>query len=211
MRRTRSALLLALAMLVVAGPATGDPGSDKDRVDRRIDELTAQASAKDRQAGVLTEELSAASGRVRELDGAVAAQQARLDVLDAQLADARVRITKLDRLIEQQSVKLSVATRTYRASVARLERRVHDLYIAEDPDMLAVVLGTQSFTDLLDNVELFRSIGRQDQRIVRQVAGARRAIEDARTRTRAARRELVTLARRIGDRGRAEQGRENRE
>lgn len=199
MRRTRSALLLALAMLVVAGPAIGDPGSDKDRIDRKIDELAAQASDKDRQAGVLTDELSAVTGQVRELDGAVAAQQARLDVLDARLEAAHARVARLDRTIDRQNAKLAVATKTYRTSVARLERRVHDLYVADDPDLIAVVFGTESFADLLDNVELLRSIGRQDQRIVRQVAGARRAIEQARARTRAAKREQLALARAIGE------------
>lgn len=199
MSRTRSALLLALAMFIVAGPATGDPGADKDRIDRRIGELTAQASEQDRRAGVLTDQLSAASGKVRELDGAVSAQRARLDVLGGQLATARARVTRLDRLVRVQTDKLAVATRTYRTSVNRLERRVHDLYVADDPDLIAVVFGTESFADLLDNVELLRSIGRQDQRIVHQVAGARLEIETARARTRAARRDQLTLARRIAD------------
>src|SRR4051812_31325418 len=156
MRRTRSALMLVLAMLVVAGPATGDPGVDKDRIDHRIDELTAQASAKDKQAGVLTDELSAVTGRVRELDGAVAGQQARVTVLSRQLTDARRRVVYLDHTIRRQDDKLSVATKTYRVSVARLERRVHDLYLTDDPDLVAVVLGTESFSDVLDNVEFVR-------------------------------------------------------
>lgn len=200
MSHTRGALVLVVSSLLIAGPAAGDPGAEKERVDSRIDQLAEQATTKDRQAGVLTEELSAAQGRVRELDGAVSAQQARLDELDAQLADARARVGELDRTIQAQTKKLAIARRTYRASVKRLEARVHDLYIAGDPDLLAVVFGTESFVDLLDHVELFRRIGRQDRRIVTQVAATRNAIADARRKTQAARVEVAELAQAIGDR-----------
>ena len=206
MRRTWSALLLAVVTLIVAGPATGDPGADKDRIDRKIDQLAAQATAKNQQAGVLTDELSSASGRVRELDGAVAAQEARLNELVSQLDSARAKIGRLDLTIQRQTAKLSVASKTYRVSIGRLEQRVHDLYVSDDPDLIAVVFGTESFTDLLDNVELLRHIGRQDRQIVRQVAGARDAITQARARTRTARVEVAALARAIGDRTAEQRG-----
>ena len=206
MKRTWSALLLAVATLIVAGPATGDPGSDKTRIDSKIDQLSAQATQKDHQAGVLTDELSAATGRVRALDGAVAAQTARLDELDRQLGAARTKLGHLDSTIRRQTAKLAVAGRTYRVSVGRLEQRVHDLYVSDNPDLMAVVLGTESFTDLLDNVELLRHIGRQDRQIVKQVAGARDAIADARARTQAARAEVASLARAIGDHAAEQRG-----
>ena len=206
MRRTSSVLLLAVATLIVAGPATGDPGADKDRIDRQIDQLSTQATEKDRQAGVLTDELSAASGRVRELDGAVAAQEARLDELVQELTAARAKVERLDGTIRRQTAKLAVAGRTYRVSVARLEQRVHDLYVSDNPDLIAVVFGTESFTDLLDNVELLRHIGRQDRQIVKQVAGARDAIAAARAKARVARAGVASLARAIGERTAEQRG-----
>ncbi|MFN8223941.1 MAG: peptidoglycan DD-metalloendopeptidase family protein [Gaiellales bacterium] len=193
MTRSRSALLLAILVLLLAGPAAGDPGSEKEQVDRRIDDLASQAADKDRQAGVLTEELSAASGRVRELDGAVAAQQARLDRLAADLAAARARVASLDETIAIQTRKLTAARRTYRAALARLERRVHSLYVSEDPDLIAVMLGAESLNDVVENVELLERAGQQDTHVVTQVATARDAIIAARAQTRAARREVASL------------------
>ena len=95
--------LVTLCMLLVAGTAAGDPGTEKARVDGRIETLRGQASDADLRAGVLTEELSAVAGRVRELEAGVDAQQARLGVLEGQLGSARARLGTLDRTIAGQS------------------------------------------------------------------------------------------------------------
>jgi murein DD-endopeptidase MepM/ murein hydrolase activator NlpD len=192
MRRS-PAILLLVAFLVFVGPATGDPGSDKEQVDGRIQDLKAAASEQQDRAGVLTEELSAVAGRVRELDGAVAAQETRLGVLASELSTARARRGALDRTLREETFRLKRARASFGVATGRLEQRVHDLYISDDPDVIAVVLGTTSFTDLLDNVEFLNRIGKQDERIVRQVTTARNAIAQARRRTASARAEAVQV------------------
>jgi murein DD-endopeptidase MepM/ murein hydrolase activator NlpD len=183
--------LVALCVLLTAGPAAGDPGSEKARVDSRIATLRGQASDADRRAGVLTEELSAVAGRVRELEAGVAAQQARLGVLEGQLSSARARLASLDRTIADQTTRLTRLRGEYRIALTRLERRVRELYMTDGPDTLAFVLGTASFADLLDNLDLLDRIGRQDERIASSVKSTRDGVADARRRTRAARTEAA--------------------
>ncbi len=185
--------LVALCVLLAAGTAAGDPGTEKARVDSRIATLQGQASQADRRAGVLTEELSAVAGRVRELEAGVAAQQARLGVLEGQLSSARVRLGALDRTISDQTARLDRLRGEYRVALARLERRVRELYMTDGPDALAFVLGTASFADLLDNLDLLDRIGRQDERIASSVKSARDGVADARRRTRAARAEAARV------------------
>jgi murein DD-endopeptidase MepM/ murein hydrolase activator NlpD len=185
--------LVALCVLLTAGPAAGDPGSEKERVDSRIATLRGQASDADRRAGVLTEELSAVAGRVRELEAGVAAQQARLGVLEGQLSSARARLGSLDRTIADQTTRLTRLRGEYRIALARLERRVRELYMTDGPDALAFVLGTASFADLLDNLDLLDRIGRQDERIASSVKSARDGVADARRRARAARAEAARV------------------
>ena len=185
--------LVTLCMLLAAGTAAGDPGTDKARVDGRIETLRGRASDADRRAGVLTEELSAVAGRVRELEAGVDAQQARLGVLEGQLSSARARLGTLDRTIAGQSKRLERLRGEYRIALARLERRVRELYMTDGPDMLAFVVGTASFTDLLDNLDLLDRIGRQDERIASGVRSARDGVADARRRTRAARLEAARV------------------
>ena len=185
--------LVTLCMLLVAGTAAGDPGTEKARVDGRIETLRGQASDADLRAGVLTEELSAVAGRVRELEAGVDAQQARLGVLEGQLGSARARLGTLDRTIAGQSKRLERLRGEYRIALTRLERRVRELYMTDGPDTLAFVLGTASFTDLIDNLDLLDRIGRQDERIATSVKSARDGVADARRRTRAARAEAARV------------------
>ena len=185
--------LVTLCMLLAAGTAAGDPGTDKARVDGRIETLRGHASEADRRAGVLTEELSAVAGRVRELQAGVEAQQARLGVLEGQLSSARARLGMLDHTIADQTKRLGRLRGEYRIALERLERRVRELYMTDGPDALAFVLGTASFADLLDNLDLLDRIGRQDERIAASVKSTRDGVADARRRTRAARVEAARV------------------
>jgi murein DD-endopeptidase MepM/ murein hydrolase activator NlpD len=185
--------LLALCVLLAAGTAAGDPGAEKARVDDQIATLRGKADNAHRQAGVLTDQLSAVAGRVRELEAGVDAQQARLRVLEGQLAAARDRLGTLDRTIADQTARLERLRGQYRTALAGLERRVRELYMTDGPDTLAFVLGTASFTDLLDNLDLLGRIGRQDESIAARVRSTRDGVADARRRTRAARVEAARV------------------
>jgi murein DD-endopeptidase MepM/ murein hydrolase activator NlpD len=184
--------LLVLCFLL-AGPAAGDPGSEKARVDGELGRLRGQVVDAEQRAGVLTEELSAVAGRVRELQAGVNAQQARLGVLEGTLARAQARLGSLDRRILTQTARLNRLRGEYRVALERLELRVRELYMYDNPDMLAFVLGTASFTDLIDNLELLGRIGRQDKSIAAQVEGARDGVREARRQTRIARREAARV------------------
>jgi murein DD-endopeptidase MepM/ murein hydrolase activator NlpD len=183
--------VLVLCLLLVAGTAAGDPGTDKARIDGRIDTLRGRAAAADQKAGVLTEQLSAVAGQVRELEAGVRAQQARLSVLRGQLAGARARLAALDGTIARQTERLGRLRGEYRVALSRLEQRVRELYMTDGPDALAFVLGTASFADLIDNLDLLNRIGRQDERIAARVKASRDGVADARRRTKAARVEAA--------------------
>jgi murein DD-endopeptidase MepM/ murein hydrolase activator NlpD len=184
---------LALGLAVLTAAAAGDPGTEKSRVDARLGGLRTQAAEQTRQAGVVTAQLSAVASRVRELQAGVDAQQARLGVLEARLSDARTRLSTLERTIAVQTARLTRLRGQYDIALARLERRVRELYMTDGPDALSFVLGTTSFSDLLDNLDLLGRIGRQDERIAAQVKRVRDGVADARRRTRVARGEAVRV------------------
>ncbi len=187
-----AALVLSTSFLVT-GTAAGDPGAEKYRVDRELERLREQAVDADRRAGVLTEELSAVAGRVQELQSGVDAQQSRLGVLEGTLARARDRLGALDRTIVDQTKRYERLRGEYVVALDRLELRVRELYMTDELDALSFVLGTSSFTDIIDNLELLGRIGRQDERIASQVRQSRDGVRDARRRTRIARQEAARV------------------
>ena len=156
-----AAAAVALVSLLAAGAAVGDPGTDKARVDTRIGGLREKEAEQQRQAGILTSQLSDVAQQVRDLQSGVEAQQARLAVLEGTLATARTRLASLERTIAVQTTRLTRLRGQYDIALRRLERRVRDLYMTDGPDALSFVLGTASFADLIDNLDLLgRKIGR---------------------------------------------------
>lgn len=188
----RAVLVAALATtLLLAGAAAGDPGSDKARVDAQIDSLQAQAQQAAGTEGVLTTELSGITSRVRAAESAVTTEQARLAALEAALAAERVQLASLTREIAEESARLEVLERQYATAVTVLEQRVRDIYESDSPDLIAFALGTTSFGDLLDNLELLNRIGRQDEQIASSLDRTRTELQRARAATELARRGVA--------------------
>jgi murein DD-endopeptidase MepM/ murein hydrolase activator NlpD len=182
MRASTLVVPLLAALLLLAGPAVGDPGDQKASIDAQISRLQDQISRADAASGTLTSEISEATARIREVQSDVAAEQARLDVLEAELARKQAELDRLTELLLQQTERLRLLRAEHRAAVRRLEARVRQIYLEDTPDTLAFVFESVSFTDLLDHVEFLSDIGRQDERIAERVRRAR----DDMTRTRAA-------------------------
>ncbi len=189
-----AAAVVALVLtLLAAGVAAGDPGDEKARVDSRLGGLREKAEKQERQAGVLTDELSAVAGRVRELQAGVDAQQARLAVLQGTLATARERLGALERTIAEQTARLTRLQGQYRVALTRLEHRVRVLYMTDSPDTLSFVLGTTSFNELLDNIDMLSRIGRRDEEIASRVKASRDGLADARRKTEVAREDAARV------------------
>jgi murein DD-endopeptidase MepM/ murein hydrolase activator NlpD len=185
MRAYRLVLPLLAAVLLLAGPATGDPGDQKQRIDETIDQLQDRIARADAASGTLTSEISEATARIRDVQSDVAAEQARLDVLEAELAGKQAELGRLTDLLALQTRRLETLRAEHRAAVRRLEARVRRIYLEDTPDALAFVFESVSFTDLLDHVEFLSDIGRQDERIAERVERAK--VELTRTRASTAR------------------------
>ena len=189
-RQALAAVLIALSIVAAVlrvGPAAGDPGTEKARLDARIEELRDRAVAATQSEGALSTELSGLGARVRAAESAVAAEQARLDALEASLAAERAHLAALERKIAVETARLVVLRRQYERALAVLERHLRAIYEADDPDLIGFALGAQSFSDLLDNYDLLNRIGRQDERIASSLADARAELERTRAATEEAR------------------------
>jgi murein DD-endopeptidase MepM/ murein hydrolase activator NlpD len=73
--------------------------------------------------------------------------------------------------------------RQYAEAQARLNDRLVSIYESDNPDTLAVVLSSSSFTDLLDQLDYLSQIAAQDNRIAREVQAARDEMHRTRERT----------------------------
>ena len=172
-RRSLALLGLVLALVAAAPAAADDPVRQKASVDARVAALQAQILASKAQEGVLTSQLSAVADELQSAEDAVSSAEASVSSLEAELSSAQAQLDRLAALLDVQTQRLERLRNEYEKAIAILEARVRAAYIDEPPDMLAFLVSASSFDEVIDNVELLTRIGRQDQRIARQVATAK--------------------------------------
>jgi murein DD-endopeptidase MepM/ murein hydrolase activator NlpD len=136
---------------------------------QRIAKTRQQIEGKKSKEGVLTTQITAYSLRVNSLQGDISqlakrqatierslnAQRAELLSIRGRLTAARDRLARLrGRLLEAQQT---------------LAARLVEIYKADQPDILTVILEADGFDDLLTRTEFLDRIGRQDRRIITAV------------------------------------------
>ena len=112
-------------------------------------------------------EAAAVLDQIREIDST-------LDRIVDQWNGANVRLDATKRRLARTERQLELARTTSAEAQRRLADRVVALYTDGQPDTLEIILGAESFDDLLDKTETARHISDQDSRVVAQAADARR-------------------------------------
>ena len=140
-------LVVALAMLATAS-ATADP----------------TVSAKEAQAQQII-------GEINSIDISLTAAVEAYNT-------ANVRLHKIRGDLRENARELKVARATLKRSQIALARRLVSAYTSgEQNSTLAMLLGSSSLDELLNNVETINSTSKQDAHIVGQVTSARAAIQ----------------------------------
>jgi murein DD-endopeptidase MepM/ murein hydrolase activator NlpD len=188
-------LLLAACLLVVSPVASGqESASDRKQiVDGRISALEKKIQSAREQEGVLTSQIEVVSDKINALQNDVDAASARLGQLEAVLALHQRRLERLNDLYTLQTRKLVFLQRQHREAVARLSKRLVEIYTSERTSSLAVMLESGSFSDMLDQLEFINTIGRQDQKVAHEVESAKLQMQETRNATRKTRRQVAEI------------------
>jgi len=194
------------AVLLVAAPAAGDPGDDKDRVDAELGEARDRLQDAENRDEVLTEELSAISAQARAAAAAAVVEQSRLDVLEVELAGQRARRERIEARLAALVERLTVLRHEERIALERLGQRVREIYMADEPDVVGFVVGATSFTELIDSLELWSRIGRQDERIAERATTAKTRTAAATAQVRDAKEEALAAEHEIAARTAEQRG-----
>ena len=195
-------LLLAGLLLVVSPVASGqESASDqKQIVDGRIGALERKIQAAREREGVLSAEIEVVSDKIDALQNDVDAASARLDQLETVLALHQRKLNRLNALYELQTRKLVFLQRQHKEAVARLSKRLVEIYTSERTSSLAVVLQSGNFSDMLDQLEFLRTIGRQDKKVAAEVEDAKLDMQATRNATRKTRRQVAETTRTVAAR-----------
>jgi murein DD-endopeptidase MepM/ murein hydrolase activator NlpD len=158
-------ITLAVAAYLLLLPLPGQSAP----LSKRIQAKRAQIEKKKRKEGVLTTTIQRYNQRIGGLQGDIRVAEKRLRVVQSDLDRKRGELIRVRDQLEVARDRLERARAKLRASRGALADRLVELYKADEPDALTVVLEADGFADLLERTEFLERISDQDRHIVERV------------------------------------------
>jgi murein DD-endopeptidase MepM/ murein hydrolase activator NlpD len=176
----RIRLLIAAAVLplalwaVLPLPSQGaSPQTRLNDIQKKIQSTQGRIGKRKGTERVLTTQISAYSARIDTLQARIGRLQRRQATVQADLDRKRAELTKLQGDLRAERRRLvRLRSRLAEARTA-LAQRLVELYQADKPDIVTVILDAKGFADLLERGEFMERVSDQDRRIIGIVRAAR--------------------------------------
>jgi murein DD-endopeptidase MepM/ murein hydrolase activator NlpD len=181
-RARRGAFLAALAGVAVPlllwavlplGSSGATPGGRLDRLQDKIEATQGKIGRRKGTERVLTTEISAYTRRIGRLQGRIGSLQQRQSTIETDLAAQRAALARIQSDLRAERRRLVRLRARLQVTRRALAHRLVELYTAEQPDLVTVILSAKGFTDLLERGEFLRRVSDQDRKIVEVVRSAR--------------------------------------
>ncbi len=170
----RAAAVVLLCVLVPLSlwavlPVPGGAAPLADRISAKREQIGRKRGTE----RVLASEIAAYTQRIRRLGGRIGTLQARQADLQSDLDAKRAELARLQVRLRAERARLARLRVRLRVTRAQLAERLREIYKADKPDALSVVLNAKGFADLLERGEFIQRIAEQDRRIVTLVRDAK--------------------------------------
>jgi murein DD-endopeptidase MepM/ murein hydrolase activator NlpD len=164
--------LVLWALLPVLSQGSS-PGSRLHELQRKIQTTQGKIGRKKGTERLLTTQISAYSRRIDRLQGRIGALQRRQANAQADLDAKRAELFHIQRELRAERRRLvRLRARLAQARTA-LAQRLVQLYQADKPDIVTVILSSHGFEDLLERGEFMQRVSEQDQQIIKLVRDAK--------------------------------------
>jgi murein DD-endopeptidase MepM/ murein hydrolase activator NlpD len=147
--------------------------SDGAPLSSRIDEKREQIESKKDKERVLTTTIAGYTQRINALQGDITELQTRQVRIEADLENKRAELDRLQDLLREERIRLVRLRARLAEARAVLSERLVELYKADQPDVVTVILEANGFADLLERAEFMRRVSEQDARIIDRVRTAK--------------------------------------
>jgi murein DD-endopeptidase MepM/ murein hydrolase activator NlpD len=166
-------ITLALAAYLVL-PLPGLSAPLKQRIEKKREEI----AAKKHREGVLSTTIQQFSNRIEALQGEISATERRLERAQASLDRQQAELEAVRDKLEEARDRLERLRRELDTARRVLAARLVEIYKADSPDALTVVLESDGFGDLLERAEFLERISEQDRNITDRVRDLRDQAHD---------------------------------
>src|SRR4051794_25391465 len=176
--RLRLATLAALAVIAPYVLWTPLPvGSSADQspaqITKKIDRKQSQINGHRAHERVLTTDISRETQRIDGLQSDIDTLSARQAKLQAGLDAKRAQLAQIQNRLRQERARLTRLRARLLVVRRALAQRLIELYKADAPDAITVVLESDGFADLLTRADFMERVSHQDSKIMGVVAGAK--------------------------------------
>ncbi|CAA9514716.1 MAG: Membrane proteins related to metalloendopeptidases [uncultured Solirubrobacteraceae bacterium] len=144
------------------------------KLQQRIDRARDKIGRKKGTERVLTTQISGYNRRIRRLQGRIGTLQTRQQRVQVDLDAKRSELESLRGELRSERARLVRLRARLDETRALLRLRLVEIYKAEPPDVVTVILNSDGFADLLERTEFIRRISDQDRKIVTIVRAAKR-------------------------------------
>jgi murein DD-endopeptidase MepM/ murein hydrolase activator NlpD len=151
------------AYLLLPLPGLSAPLSSK------IEKKRGEIKTEKKKEVVLSNDIEGFDGRINGLEGEISSLQNRQQAAQATLDRKRAELLRVRDKLERAKDRLARLKQQLREGQEALAARLVEIYKADEPDALTVVLTADGFADLLERADTLERISEQDQRVVDRV------------------------------------------
>src|SRR5687767_4726645 len=151
------------AYLLLPTPGLSAPLSE------RIEETRTLVQSKKYKEHVLSETIASYNVRIDALQGDINVLQRKQNRVQATLDEKRAELLEVRGKLDEAKERLARLRKELVVAEDALAARLVELYKADEPDALTVILSADGFGDLLEQTELLQRVSEQDQAIIERV------------------------------------------
>jgi murein DD-endopeptidase MepM/ murein hydrolase activator NlpD len=147
--------------------------SDGAPLQSKIESKKRQIERKRSKERVLTTTISGYTRRINVLEDDIDVLYARQVRLENDLANKRAELARVQDELRRERIRLARLRERLAEARAALAERLVELYKADEPDMVTVILESDGFADMLERAEFMQRVSQQDARIIERVRVAK--------------------------------------
>lgn len=169
------AVVLVAGFAVATGPLTAQANTQQklNQLKSKIGSTKSKVEQRRSRERKLQRDVQGYSARIAELQPKIDRLQQRQDTVQSDLDASEQRLGKTQSDLRAERKRLVQLRAKLEQSRRVLAARLVELYQADKPSIVSVVVNSKGFADLLERGEFLNRIGQQDQKIVRSVKAAR--------------------------------------
>jgi murein DD-endopeptidase MepM/ murein hydrolase activator NlpD len=173
----KKSFLLPIALAVLAFLLLPLPGLSAP-LSTRIEQKRGQIERHKAREGVLSTTIQRFNSRIDAVQGEIAATERQLQRVQGSLDRQKAKLLEVRNRLEAARDRLERLRSQLATARQVLAKRLVEIYKADSPDALTVILEADGFGDLLERAEFLKRISDQDREITDRVRGLRDKAQD---------------------------------